>query len=163
LERFEVIVEAAGPYSVDKLTAEARRLAADYRRATGKTLPIGGEIAINDAVRILSLTTPDNTEVAWDAVLHSAGRELRVLIKGRVVFDERKRPHRIGQLKFDQAWDAVLLVFMDADYAPFEIYLAERPEIEAALRNKSRNKRGSMTVSQFKIISELVWEAPSEA
>ena len=39
-----------GVYQIDKLRGEARRLAAEYRRATGKTLAISGEIAISDAI-----------------------------------------------------------------------------------------------------------------
>ena len=44
-----------GVYQIDKLMGEARRLAAEYRRATGKTLAISGEIAISDAITLLGL------------------------------------------------------------------------------------------------------------
>jgi hypothetical protein len=81
-------------------------------------------------------------------------------IKARVIFDEEKSGQRIGQIKLDQDWDSVVLVIMDEDYEPEEIYEAEREDIlnvmdEAAKSN--RKKRGAMTVARFKIISRLVW------
>jgi hypothetical protein len=71
-------------------------LAADYRRAMGKTLPLTGEIAI-----------------------------------------------------------------MDKNYEPLEIYCADRSAVAKALENKAPNKRGAMTVAQFKIIAQLVWTPES--
>ena len=41
-----------GIYSVNKLIAETRRIAKEYRLATGKILPVTPEIAINDAIII---------------------------------------------------------------------------------------------------------------
>jgi hypothetical protein len=41
--------------SIDKLMAEARRLAVEYRQTTGKTLPVTSEIAVYDAIRLLNL------------------------------------------------------------------------------------------------------------
>ena len=41
-------------YAVDKLIAQARQLAADYRRTTGKPLPgVSNEIALHDVLRLL--------------------------------------------------------------------------------------------------------------
>lgn len=145
------------PYSVDKLTAEARRLAANYRRATGKTLPLSGEIAINDAMRLLALEPAVEPIVGCDAVRRSRDGIIRVQIKGRVVFSEGKSAARIGQLKLDQGWDETVLVLMDDDYEPFEIYRAGRQAIETALAKKTKNKRGAMSVAQFRIIARCVW------
>ena len=149
-------------YSVDKLTAEARRLAADYRRATGKALPLSGEIAVNDAMRLLKLEEPTQGQGGYDAIRRSPSGPRRVQIKGRVVFDETKHAPRIGQLKIDQSWDEIILVLMDEDYEPSEIYCADRTAIETALGSKPANKRGAMTVAQFKIIGKLVWSAASD-
>ncbi len=79
-----------GTYSVDKLTAEARRLAAEYRRATGKTLPLSGEIAVNDAVRILGLERIEPATAGCDALRRSENGDQRLQIKGRVVFEGSK-------------------------------------------------------------------------
>lgn len=156
-------VPSPEPYSVEKLTAEARRLAAEYRRATGKTLPLSGEIAVNDAIRLLQLELPKVPSSAYDAVRRHAGGVAKVQIKGRVVFQAGKGSPRIGQLKLEQAWDETLLVLMNEDYEPLEIFRAEHMKIEEALANKSSNKRGAMTIAQFKIIGDCVWSAPDPA
>ena len=148
-------------YSVDKLISEARRLAADYRRATGKTMPgISIEIAQNDAARLLDLELINDPQLGYDALGRGRREGRKIQIKGRVIFDEGKSGHRIGQLKTESDWDTVLLVLMDEDYEPFEIYEAERDEILEAMDagdNQRRNRRGALSVSKFKNISELVW------
>ncbi len=152
-----------GLYSVDKLIAEARRIAADYRRATGKPLGgVSGEIAENDAARLLNLEVCQEKPGGYDAVGRGARDGKRVQIKGRAIFDDRKSGQRIGQLKIDQEWDSVVLVLMDEDYNPREIYEAERADVMAALeegQNSKRNKRGAMSVGRFKNIARLVWLA----
>lgn len=152
--------DGPGVYSVDKLIGEARKLAADYRRATGKPLPgVSAEIAVHDAARLLQLTlTPD--AVGYDA-LGSGEREGRkIQIKGRVIFDEEKGGQRVGQLKVNDDWDSVVLVLMDEDYAPYEIYEAQREDLVEAqsASSSARAKRGAISVAKFKIIGELVWD-----
>lgn len=142
-------------YSVSKLTEEARRLAADYRRATGKTLPLSPEIAVNDAVRLLGLT-PSEDE-SCDAYYDTPAGQRRVVIKGRAIFDQSKNAQRIGQLKLDKAWDEALLVIMDENYETTEIYRVERAKMDEIMADKPANKRGAMTVKQFKIIANKAW------
>lgn len=143
-------------YAVDKLISEARRLAAEYRRATGKSLPVSSEIAKHDACVYLELD-PVEDEVSGHDALSRDGREHRIQIKGRAIFDESKSGQRIGQLKLEQDWDAVVLVLMDEDFETFEIHQAERDEVLDALKDSSRNKRGAMSVARFKNIARLVW------
>jgi len=152
-------VSTSGPYSVDKLTAEARRLAADYRRATGKSLPLSGEIAVNDAIRLLKLERPAESIAGADAMRRNAGKETLVQIKGRVLFSESKSSPGLGQLKLDQQWDETVLLLLNEDYEPQEIYVAERETLELALNDKPQNKRGAMTIAQFRIIAKRVWSA----
>lgn len=148
-------------YSVDKLMGEARRLAAEYRRATGQPLAVSGEIAKYDAARLLDLEVVQDPALGYDAVGKSgerAGR--RVQIKGRAIFDESKGGQRIGQLRLDQEWDSVVLVLMDEEFEPFEIYETERAAIVDAVQENEgskRSKRGAMSVAKFKIIGRLVW------
>jgi hypothetical protein len=149
----------SNPYAVDKLISQARQLAAEYRRTMGKPLPgISGEIAEYDALRLLDLRPGPGGEAGWDAVDPESGR--RVQIKSRTIFDESRGGARIGQLKLNQAWDAVVLVLMDEDYEPYEIYEARRADIEACVADAgaARAKRGAMSVARFKIIAELVWD-----
>jgi hypothetical protein len=147
-----------GIYSVNKLIAETRRIAKEYRLATGKTLPVTPEIAINDAISILELTPNDENIPGYDAIYEVGGESLKVQIKGRVIFNEKRQGHRLGQIKSEQEWDAVILVIMNADFMPEEIYMAKRDEIMDVLEEKRKNnKKGAMTIAQFKLISELLW------
>ena len=146
-------------YSADKLIAQARQLAADYRRAMGKPLPgISNEIAEHDAIRLLGLEPKPEGETGYDAVNPDQG-DKRIQIKSRTIFDERKTGQRLGQLKMEQDWDSVVLVLMDEEYEPYEIYEAERDDIEAFIdeSSSSRAKRGAMSVARFKIIGRLAW------
>jgi len=147
-----------GIYSVNKLIAETRRIAKEYRLATGKTLPVTPEIAINDAISILELSPNDENIPGYDAIYELAGESLKVQIKGRAIFNEKRQGHRIGQIKTEQEWDAIVLVIMNADFMPEEIYMAKRNEIMDVLEEKRKNnKKGAMTIAQFKLISELLW------
>lgn len=149
-----------GVYAVDKLIAETRRIAKEYRLATGKTLPVTPEIAINDAISILELSPNDGNTPGYDAVLNRNDEQLKVQIKGRVIFDDKKSGHRIGQIKTEQDWDAIIVVIMNADFMPEEIYMSKRDVILDELEEKKKNnKKGAMTLAKFKLISELLWTA----
>ncbi len=148
-------------YRIDKLMAEARKLAAEYRRATGKTLAISGEIAISDAISLLGLEPAPGDAEGYDAIRHLAHGPELLQIKARAVFDDSRRPHRLGQLKLDRAWDAVLLVLMNEDYEPLEILEARRPGIEAALADAKPNKRGTISVGRFRAIGRQLWTQES--
>lgn len=147
-------------YSVDRLIEQTRKLAAEYRMATGQVLPVSSEIANFDASRLLGLRLIQPAPGGYDAVGEGApftGK--RIQIKGRVVFGDQKSTQRIGQMKLEQEWDTLLLVIMDEHYDTLEIYAADREVLEAALDEGGarRNKRGAMTVAKFKYLSRLVW------
>ncbi len=148
-------------FSVDKLISEARRIAADYRRATGKTLGgVTGEIAENDAARLLDLELSSDKNSGYDAIGKGKRAGKKIQIKGRAIFDQAKSGQRIGQLKVNQEWDSVVLVLMNEDFEPVEIYEAERTVLMDALDETSdskRSKRGAMSVSRFKHLARLVW------
>lgn len=147
-----------GIYSVDKLIAETRRIAKEYRLATGKTLPVTPEIAINDAISILDLSANEENIPGYDAIYKKGEETLKVQIKGRAIFSDKKQGYRIGQLKTEQEWDAIVLVIMNADFMPEEIYMGKREVILDELDEKKKNnKKGAMTLAKFKLISELLW------
>jgi len=150
-----------GVYSVEKLISEARRLAAEFRRTTGKALPgVSGEIAEHDAAKLLGLDLCEERPGGYDAIGRGRREGKRVQIKGRVIFDEEKSGQRVGQMKLEQEWDSVVLVIMDENYEPYEIFEVDREDIEDAMDDtgsSTRKKRGAMTVARFKIISQLVW------
>ncbi len=154
-------------YSVDKLISEARRIAAEYRRATGKSLGgISGEIAENDAARLLDLELCSERPGGYDAIGKGERAGRKIQIKGRVLVEGKKLSgQRIGQLKLDQEWDSVVLVLMNEDYEPVEIHEAERAavmEAVATARDAKRSRRGAMSVARFKAISHQVWPSGDE-
>lgn len=147
-------------YSVDKLISEARRIAAEYRRTTGKPLGISAEIARHDACTYLELE-PNEDAVGYDAIgLQGERKGCRFQIKGRAIFDEKKGGQRLGQIKTEQDWDKILLVLMDEEFETTEIYEASRDDMIEDLDeagNTNRKKRGAMSVARFKRLAHLVW------
>ena len=145
-------------YQVEKLMEETRRVAAEFRKATGQTLPVGPELARYDASRLLNLESAPDGLSGVDAV---SGYDSRYQIKNRVVFDDSKGGHRIGQLNFDGDWNVLLLVLLDEEYNTIEIYQMGRDiAVEAVdeLNNDTRKKRGPMSVAKFKALGSLVWD-----
>ena len=79
-------------YSVDVLMQQARQLAANYRRATGKTLAgVSGELSVYDAIRLLHLAAaPD--QIGYEAIGTEQSGDLhhdKIQIKGRTIFSEK--------------------------------------------------------------------------
>ncbi len=149
-----------GVYSIDKLMNETRKLAAEFRRATGQPLPVSGELANYDAARLLGLQLNQTPQTGFDAVGQEGEREgLKFQIKGRAIFDEKKGGQRIGQLKLEQPWDRLVLVLMDENFEPTRLYEADREAVAEAVKDAPANKRGAMSVARFKAIAQLVWEA----
>jgi len=146
-------------YAADKLIGQARQLAAEYRRTMGKPLPgISNEIALHDAIRLLKLTPVDASVGGYDAI-DPARDGLRIQIKSRTIFDESKTGQRIGQIKAEQPWDCVVLVLMDDNYEPYELYEADRDDLLAFMEKSSsgRARRGALSVARFKMIGRLAW------
>jgi hypothetical protein len=147
-------------YSIDLLMQQTRQLAARYRQTTGNTLPITGEIARFDVAKALNLTLCDDSTLGYDAIGNDEHAELKVLIKGGVIFEDSHSSPRIGQIKPDGRWNRVVMVLFDDDYMPVEMYEASAEDVSEAIEAKpdSKNKkRGAMSVAQFKIIGNLVW------
>lgn len=144
-------------YDVAKLMTEARRLAADYYKATGQTLPLTNEIARFDAQRLLDLAPVQEEMAGVDAIGLGARDGKKIQIKGRVQFRDSKAKQRIGQLALDGKWESVVLVLLDENYNPTELVEVQRSAIETALHGIAHNKRGAMTVGKFKTLGEVVW------
>jgi hypothetical protein len=95
--------------------------------------------------------------VGYDAVRRDGDKATRIQVKARVIFETAKSGQRIGQLRLEQAWDSTVLVLMDDNYEPFEMYEADRQTILEALEEATPNRRGLLSVARFRIIGELVW------
>lgn len=147
-------------YKLDKLMDETRRLAAEYRRSTGSTLPVSAELAKFDAIRLLEMHAPEQLERGVDALRESEQGIERVQIKGRVLFDPNKSGQRVGQLNLDADWDVVLLVMMNENYQCTAIFSVTKPQLLVALteqKDGKTNVRGALSVKKFQAIAEQVW------
>jgi len=147
------------PYAIDKLIEETRNLAAAFRESTGTMLPVSGEIARYDVSRHLDLELCEDRNCGYDAVGKGELDGLRVLIKSRVVGEQVKSGHRIGQINPDGGWDLLALSLMDNDFQATEIYMASREDVLEAIAstNSKRARRGALSIAKFKIIGERVW------
>ena len=145
-------------YSVDKLIEQARQLAADFKKMTGKPLPgVSNEIAEYDARQLLKLKLSDDRSQGYDAVRNGIGPK-KIQIKARTIFNDNIRGQRLGQIKIDMDWDSVVLVLLNEDYRAYEIFEASREDILANINdNKNRQKRGVLSISKFRNIAKLVW------
>lgn len=81
-------------------------------------------------------------------------------IKGRRLSNDSKSSQRLGSIRLEHDWDTVVLVILDEDFDPVELYEAEKKDVEETLLktgSKARNERGAVAVSKFKSISKLMW------
>ena len=147
------------PDKTGTIIRSAKRLAKRYRNLTGRPLGITGEVAEYEATQLLRLESADVRQSGYDAVRKRGGKVERLQIKGRCILSG-KPGQRIGKIDPKKEWDGVILVLMDADFEPIEIYEARRHEIIEALvkpGSKSRNERGALSINKFKSIGSLIW------
>jgi hypothetical protein len=152
--------------AVFRLLAEAKGLAQEYRQLTGKPLGITGEVAEYEAARLLHLQHAPARQPGYDAVEMKDGAPRKLQIKGRCLLDGSKPSQRLGSIRANYDWDAVLMVLLDGNLDAIAIYEAERAAILAVLTapgSRSRNERGAIGVNKFKSIGTLRWPPPSDA
>lgn len=145
------------------LLGEAKKLADEYRQLTGKPLGITGEVAEYEAARILGIKLTPARQAGYDAVEEKNGATRRLQIKGRCLLDGCKPGQRLGSIRIEKEWDAVVMVLLDQNLNAVEIYEADRRAIEDVLiapGSIARNERGAMAVSKFKAIGRLRWRRP---
>lgn len=143
--------------AIGRLIDQVKVIAKEYRILTGRPLGITGEVAEYEAAKLLSLDLSGVRQAGYDATRADG---TRIQIKGRVLFETSKPGQRIGRIRLDHEWDSVMLVILNQDFMPLKIYEAPRAKVEGALTtpgSRSRNERGSLAVSKFKSIAELVW------
>ena len=154
------------PKELEVIIADAKAVAHRYRKLTGRPLGITGEVAEYEAARLLGLRLADVRQHGYDAVRETHEIVRKFQIKGRCLLGNGKRSQQVGGIKLEKDWDAVLLVLMDEEFEPQQIFEAERPEITAALEepgSKARNERGALAVSKFKSIGRRVWSSDIRA
>ena len=147
---------------VGETIRQAKILARRYRDLTGKPLGITSEVVEYEAARIMGLQLAKVGQRGYDATRGQGSSTRKLQIKTRCVQDTTKS-QRVPAIKLEKEWDSVLLVLLDADFEPMEIYEAERFAIKRALEkpgSKARNGRGQLGVAKFKSIGKCVWQKP---
>jgi hypothetical protein len=143
-------------HEIGSLIEQARNLAIKYKVLTGKPPGITGEVAEYEAARLLGLELAEARTPGYDALRGSE----RIQIKGRVIGSNARPGQRMGALRLEHEWDAVLLVILDEEFNVTEIWEAGRKAVEAALAkpgSKARNQKGALPVNTLKQIGMLVW------
>lgn len=143
-----------------QLLAKAKRLAREYYKLTGKPLGVTCEIAEFETARLLKLKLEHARCPGYDATEPNGSRRKRIQIKGRCIYGRYKPGARVGKVRTDQPFDAVLLVLLDENYDATKMYQATKSAIIKALEapgSKARNERGSLSIHKFIQISRLRW------
>jgi hypothetical protein len=143
--------------ALKRIIQQARTVAKQYREITGKPLGITGEVGEFIAADLLGLELTEARQPGYDAI---APEGHRVQIKTRCMLPGAHSGGRLGRIKLDYEWDTVMLVLIDADFAPIMIYEAPRADIERELKkpgSKARNEKGALSISKFKAIASIVW------
>lgn len=152
-----------GETSLLQLLTEAKSLAKRYYALTGRPLGVTGEVAEFEAVRLLGLDLADVHQAGWDATATTPDARLeRFQIKGRCLTGKYKPGAKLGKIKLNNEWDAVLLVMLNSDFEATEIYRAERAAVETALTapgSRARNERGQLSLAKFRSIGRKIWPA----
>lgn len=143
-----------------RILREAKQLAVDYYSLTKRPLGVTGEVAEYEAVRLLHLTLAPVRQAGYDATRKTRQGVRRFQIKGRRILVNSKPGQRIGSIRLNHEWDAVLLVILNSAFDAVAIYEADRARIARALMapgSKARNERGALSVSKFIAIGKKVW------
>jgi hypothetical protein len=146
---------------VMELLAEAKCLAREYYVLTGKPLGVTGEVAEYEAARLLGVELTAARQAGYDAIEQRDGSVKRLQIKGRCLQENCKPGQRLGSIRTEKDWDAVLMVILDEQFEAREIYEASREAVISALTtpgSKARNERGALSVSKFRSIGKLRWK-----
>ncbi|MCA7888805.1 hypothetical protein QZM25_28550 [Burkholderia contaminans] len=147
-------------HAVLTLLAQAKVVARDYYKLTGKPLGITGEVAEYEAARLLGVSLTPARQAGYDAT-ERVGGELRTLqIKGRYLPNGCTPGQRLGSIQPEKQWDAVLMVLLDSDFNALEIWEADRAAVLDALArpgSKARNERGALAVAKVKAIGRRRW------
>jgi len=145
---------------IREILEAAKQVARRYKSLTGKPLGITGEVAEFTAASLLDLELAEARQSGYDAIRQENGKEVKIQIKGRCLPKNPNSGQRIGSINLEKEWDTVLLVLLDHDFEPLELYEAERGPVSEALTapgSKARNERGALGVAKFKSIGNKVW------
>lgn len=141
---------------VTEIVSDAKSLAYAYRRATGRTLGLTGEIGDIEAATKLGLS------LVGSGATHDATDESRARLRIETLQvdpDTDGRAVCLPTLADGSGFDAMLLVLLDERYDAIEIWRAERAAVLSALADPQVRiaHGGCLSVARFQTIGRLVW------
>jgi hypothetical protein len=145
---------------IAQLLKQIKTLANHYQQLTGRPLGITGEIGEFTAIDLLALKIAPVRTPGYDASEMIDGNKIKYQIKTRCIPKGKGLTQRLGQIKFNHEWDAVLFVRLDSNFEPLGIWEASRADVQNALEepgSKSRNDRGALGVNKFISIAKPRW------
>jgi hypothetical protein len=151
------MVDTIDLVALKRVIQKATKLAKQYRQLTGKPLGITGEVGEFIAADLLHLELTDARNPGYDAI---GPDERRIQIKSRCLLPKAKPGQRVGGIRLNHEFDTVMLILMNENFEPLEIYEAKREAVKIALEQPgsvARNIRGALAVSKFKSIGSKVW------
>ena len=144
--------------TINKLLAQAKELAREYYRLTGKPLGVTGEVGEYEAARILGLTLAEARTAGHDAT-DKSGRRYQIkarYLPGITNFSGQ----RISKISDNDDWDILLVVLLDEQYDAYVIYEADKDKVIAALDRPgsiARNERRALDVPTVQKIGRVKW------
>ena len=142
---------------IGEILNKARAAAVSYYDLTNKPLGITGEVGEYEAARLLNLDLAPAREEGYDA---TDSKGMKYQIKSRRITDDGKnKSQKLGTINIEKEWDAILMVLLDEQFRPTEIWEASRKRVETELRkpgSKSR-ERGVLSASKLKSIGKQRW------
>jgi hypothetical protein len=149
----------ADPKHLGAIIRQAKTLARKYYTLTGRPLGVTGEVGEYEACRLLGLRLADVRETGFDASRYVGTRRRRYQIKTRCLLPGCKPGQRMGAIKLEKPWDAVLLVLLNDRFEATEIHEASRTKVTRAIQDPGSmaRARGQLGVTLFKKIGKQVW------
>ncbi len=137
-----------------ELFKQVKILAKEYYELTGKPLGVTGEVGEFEAARLLGVQLCGPRQPGHDGLRLSENGQCQLSIKSVRFPPSREASWRIGTIDLEAQWDAVLMVLLDLDFEPREIWEADRAALTALLGSRERT---DPKVREFKKIGKCVW------
>ncbi|MGD0642483.1 MAG: hypothetical protein ABSC22_17195 [Roseiarcus sp.] len=138
------------------ILAQVKPLALAFYHLTGRPLGVTGEMAEYVVAEKLDLKLVPARTPGYDAL---RGEE-KIQIKGAVESPSRNPGKRMGRIKIDSEFDAVILVVLKLEtLEPIGMWEASRAQVvEMLSRSKSKARtRGQLAISEFKRAATQIW------
>jgi len=128
---YSMAINSRGDKLVE-LFKQVKILAKKYYELTGKPLGVTGEVGEFEVARLLGVQLCGPRQPGHDGLRLSENGQCQLSIKSVRFPPSREASWRIGTIDLEAQWDAVLMVLLDLDFEPREIWEADRVSAHCA-------------------------------